>query len=106
MARGAPGYRVAVTADLAQELREHLAEAFPGVVEKGLDYGEVDPVMIDADAYGWALGVSRGARLSPVDRQRLGAAADELERSLSAFPPEAQTDYERLLRIARLALVQ
>ena len=72
------------------------------MVEKGVDYGEVDPVMLDADVYGWALGVSRGARLSPVDRQRLGAAADELERSLSAFPPEAQAYYERLFRIARL----
>jgi hypothetical protein len=56
--------------DLIHELRSHLAEPFPDSVEKGEDYGEVDAVMIGADIYGWALGVSRGGSLSALDRSR------------------------------------
>jgi len=70
-------------------------------VEKGLDCGEVDPVLIDADIYGWA---SRAGSLSELDRSRLRQAADELDRSLGAFPMDARPYYERILRIARLAL--
>ena len=39
---------------LAKEMRLHMAGPFPDSVEKGLDYGEVDAVMIGADIYGWA----------------------------------------------------
>ena len=70
-------------------------------MEKGLDCGEVDPVLIDADIYGWA---SRAGSLSELDRSRLRQAADELDRSLGAFPMDARPYYERILRIARLAL--
>ncbi|MGH3481250.1 MAG: hypothetical protein ACRDQD_31080, partial [Nocardioidaceae bacterium] len=73
----------------------------PDSVEKGLDYGEVDAVMIDADIYGWA---TKAGSLSAPDRARLAQAADELQRSTGAFPPEAQPYYERLVRIARLTL--
>lgn len=86
---------------LSDEMRRHLAEPFPDSIEKGLDYGEVDPVMIDADIFGWA---SRAKSLSALDRQRLTQAKDELERSIHALPPEAQAYYERLVRIAGLAL--
>jgi hypothetical protein len=86
---------------LAEEMRLHMAEPFPDSVEKGLDYGEVDPVMIGADIYGWA---TRAGSLSELDRSRLVLAADELRRSIPAFPSEAQPYYERILRIARLAL--
>jgi hypothetical protein len=78
-----------------------MAERFPDSVEKGLDYGEVDAVMIGADIYGWA---TRAGSLSEVDRTRLSQAADELQRSIEAFPPDAQGYYERILRIARLVL--
>lgn len=87
--------------DLIEELRLHLAAPFPESVEKGTDYGEVDPVMIDADIYGWA---SRADSLTPDDRKGLRRAMEELERSLSALPADAQPYYERLVRISRLAL--
>ena len=86
---------------LADEIRLHLAEPFPDSVEKGCDYGEVDAVLIGADIFGWA---TRAGSLSTRDRSRLLQAAAELERSLTAFPPDAQPYYERMLRIARLAL--
>lgn len=86
---------------LAEEMRLHLAEPFPGSVEKGQDYGEVDAVMIGADIYGWA---TRAGSLSDLDRRRLERAADELQRSIGAFPSDAQPYYERLVRIARLTL--
>lgn len=40
--------------DLAEEIRLHLSEPFPSSAVRGLDYGEVDAVMIDADIIGWA----------------------------------------------------
>ena len=82
-------------------MRAHVAERFPESVERGEDYGEADAVMIGADICGWA---SRVGSLGPPDLGRLRQAADELERSLAAFPTEAQPYYERVLRIARLAL--
>lgn len=82
-------------------MRLHLADPFPQSVEKGLDYGEVDAVLVGADIYGWA--TSAGS-LSKIDRSRLAQAADELQRSIPMFPSDAQPYYERLLRIARLTL--
>jgi hypothetical protein len=90
-----------VVETLAEEMRLHMAEPFPDSVEKGLDYGEVDAVMIGADIYGWA---TRAGSLTEPDRSRLAQAADELQRSIGAFPPDAQPYYERILRIAGLAL--
>jgi len=87
--------------ELLDELRRHMADPFPESVVKGEDYGEVDAVMIGADIYGWA---SRSDSLNALDRSRLRQAANELERSLQAFPADAQPYYQRLLRIARLAL--
>lgn len=82
-------------------MRLHMAEPFPESVEKGLDYGEVEPVLAGADICGWA---TRAGSLSELDRSRLEQAADELQRSISAFPADAQPYYERILRIARLTL--
>ncbi|MEQ7125372.1 hypothetical protein ABN034_12720 [Actinopolymorpha sp. B11F2] len=87
--------------DLAEEMRLHMAEPSPDAVEKGMDYGEVDAVMIGADIYGWA---TRAGSLSDLDRSRLVKAADELQRSMAAFPADARPYYERILRIARLTL--
>jgi hypothetical protein len=96
------GLKLRLVADtLKREMRLHMAEPFPYSVEKGLNYGEVDAVMIDADIYGWA---TRAGSLSELDQSRLCKAADELQRSIGAFPPDAQPYYERILRIARLAL--
>jgi hypothetical protein len=85
------------------EMRLHLTDPFPESVHTGVDYGDVEPVLIGADIYGWALMVKEG-RLSDVDRARLESAADELERSLGAFPADALPYYERVLRIAKFAL--
>lgn len=86
---------------LAEEMRLHTAEPFPASVEKGLDCGEVDAVMIGADIYGWATQVGS---LSDTDRSHVRQAADKLQRSIAAFPPDAQPYFERILRIARLIL--
>ncbi|WP_144276298.1 hypothetical protein [Demequina sp. NBRC 110053] len=86
---------------LADELRRHLREPFPDSVVKGRDYGEVDAVMIDADIFGWA---SRAGSLTESDRAGLRHAGDELGRSLDAFPENARPYYERLIRIARMAV--
>ena len=80
-----------------------MAEPFPESVEKGEEYGEVDAVMIDADIYGWA---TRAGSLPPDEKARFRQAADQLERSLAAFPAEARPYYERVLRIAHLALTR
>ncbi len=86
---------------LAEEMSLHVAQPFPDSVEKGLNYGEVDAVMIVADIYGWA---SKAGALTELDRSHLAQAADELKRSVGAFPLDAQPYYERILRIAGLAL--
>lgn len=90
-----------VTDALFDEMRLHMAEPVPDSVERGLDYGEVDAVMIGADIYGWA---ARAGSLAELDRARLSEAAEALHRSIAAFPLDAQPYYERILRIARLAL--
>ena len=73
-------YVWSVAKTLAEEMQLHMAEPFPDSVEKGLDFGEVDAVLIGADIYGWA---SRAGALSALDRSRLAKAADELERSIA-----------------------
>ena len=88
---------------LVEEMRRHLADPFPDSVTKGLDYGEVDAVMIGANIYGWAT-QAVGDSLSGSDRARLFDAAEALGRSIEAFPPDAQPYYERILRIAQLVL--
>lgn len=59
-----------------------MLEPFPDSVEKGLEYGEADAVMIGADIYGWA---TRAGSLSELERSRLSQATDELQRSIDAF---------------------
>ena len=99
-------YGATVADELIEEMRRHWAEPFPDSVEKGLDYGDVDAVMIGPDIYGWAQTVASGSALSHVDRERLRQAAEELRRSIPAFRAEAQPYYERILRIAELALAR
>jgi hypothetical protein len=82
------------------ELAEHRAAQLPFSVEPGRIYGEVDSILIDADIVGW---VSH-ERLNPTQRRSLREAADQLARSLDAFPSDARPYYERLLRLARRAV--
>jgi hypothetical protein len=89
--------------DLEDLMAEHLAADFPPSIEKGLDYGTVDPVMIGADIYGWATRANAG-QLTETDRPRLKVARDELERSLDSFPPPARPYYAQLVRLAGAAL--
>lgn len=84
---------------LVEEMALHLAEPFPEAVDKGEMYGEVDPVMVGADIYGWASQVS----LDGVQRRSLREVGDQLSRSLNSFPLEARPYYERLVRSARWA---
>jgi hypothetical protein len=84
-------------------MAKHIALPFPESVEKGRDYGEVCPVLIDVDIYGWASQAASGA-LSSVDRQRFQLARDALLRSLDAFPAEARPYYEQLAALATAAL--
>ena len=88
--------------ELERLLVEHLAEAFPASICKGTDYGEVDPVMIDADIYGWALSAA-GIGLTETDVERLETALAALRRSLPDLPSAAQPYYERLLRLGEVA---
>lgn len=90
-----------MTEDSANDMRLHLAEPFPPSVDKGHDYGEVEPVLIDADIYGWAL---RVGSLSAADRAEFAETADEFDRSLGAFPVDARPYFDRVLRIDRFAL--
>lgn len=92
--------------DLAREMRLHMEEDFPASVRPGGSFGEVEPSLIGADVYGWALRVSRGERLPVTESEWFAIEADKLERSICAFPQAAQPYYQRVLRIARLALGQ
>lgn len=95
-----------VDASLAEEMKRHMADTFPESVEKGVDVGEVEPVLIGPDIHGWALRLSHNGWLSESDRARLEEDASQLERSIRSFPSDAQPYYERVLRIARLTLAQ
>lgn len=89
---------------LEELLSVHLADRFPESVVKGIDYGRVDPVMIGADVYGWAIRVARGGALSAVERERLITARDDLAASLATFPENARPYYETVLKLAEAAL--
>jgi len=88
----------------AELLDRHSVSLFPASIEKGTDYGEVDLVMIDADIFGWSMGIANGAPRDRSVRERLTRSRDQLERSLTLMPPDARDYFERLIRIADLAL--
>lgn len=80
-------------------MHEHLAAPWPEAVERGSEYGGIDPVMVDADIYGFA---TRARSLRPDERDRLHATVRELEAVLVQLPEDAQPYFERLIRMARL----
>lgn len=92
-----------IVTDLSDLMARHLAAPFPNEVEKGRDYGLVDPVMIGSDIYGGALAASRQS-LDEDGRRLLAEARAELASSLTEFPATARPYYELLVRVADLAL--
>jgi hypothetical protein len=90
--------------ELSDLLAAHLAAPFPDAVEKGRNYGLVEPVMVGSDIYGWGLTFQRNSRLSTVDTNRLRRTRDDLRASMSGFPIEAVPYYEQLLAIADFIL--
>lgn len=91
---------------LEELMQAHLAAPFPQSIEKGTNYGDIEPVLIGADIYGWALHVSSGTTLGVIERPRLEAAREDLARSLDAVPGDARTYYQQLLDLADEALTQ
>ncbi|MFI1176813.1 hypothetical protein [Streptomyces melanogenes] len=76
---------------LSQMMAEHMAMPFPPGF-RGLDIENQDMVMLDANAYGYALGVRNG----PLDEQRgkgLIWLTAVLERVLPAIDDEYATRY-------------
>ena len=88
---------------LRRLLHAHFKEPWPESVERGDDFGEIDPVMADADIYGWAVASLRGW-LTDVDRLQLSAVADQVERTIPVLPKNSRSYFERLLRLARTAV--
>ncbi|QER90477.1 hypothetical protein [Streptomyces tendae] len=76
---------------LTQRMAEHMAMPFPPGF-RGLDIKGQDMVMLDADAYGYALGVVKG----PLNEQRragLTRLMTVVERVLPAIDDEYATRY-------------
>ena len=90
--------------ELAQLMQDHLGAPFPDSITKGLTYGEIDPVMIGSDVYGWALAVTKGRPLDALQRGRLQAAHDALLRSMNELPESARPYYEGIARLAEATL--
>ncbi len=89
---------------LSRLIDEHRAAPFPESVEKGIGYGEVEPVLVGADIYGWAIRVAAGEMLDRAARLALGDARNELRRSLQEFPVDARPYYQTLIALASAAL--
>ncbi|GHC38945.1 hypothetical protein [Streptomyces cinnamoneus] len=87
---------------LSQMMAEHMAMPFPPGF-RGLDIEDQDMVMLDADAYGYALGVLKG----PLDEQRgkgLIRLTAVFEKVLPAIDDEYATRYYTHVRdLAALA---
>ncbi len=90
--------------DLADLLEEHVSTPFPAEIEKGRDYGMVDPVMIDAEMFGWASSYTPGFQLNTDAHRSLERVRLELGESWGALPAAARPYFARLLRIADAAI--
>jgi hypothetical protein len=88
---------------LADLLAEQLQEPWPADLEKGESYGTIEPVMAQADVFGWSLAALHGA-LSNSDRKSLSEYADEIEASLKYLPPVGRTSFELVVELARTAV--
>lgn len=94
--------------DLDEALSRHRALPFPSAVEKGRVYGRIEPVMIDADIYGWAETASTrrraGRGLDHEEVVRLRSARADLAASMAEIPASAASYYESVLTLADLAI--
>lgn len=88
---------------LRAALREHFTATWPESVERGVEIHGVEPVMADADIYGWAVASLHGD-LTQGDRARLLSVADQVEGMLPALPENARGYFERLVNLARIAV--
>ena len=91
-----------MTTALERLLLVHGAAPWPESVERGREYGQIEPVMADADIFGTALGARDGV-LSSGHRGLLVSTAARLNASIKQFPTDARPYFERLVEIARLA---
>ncbi len=89
---------------LAHLVEEHRRSPFPDSVERGVDYGLIDPVMSDADVFGWASTVAAGTALDTESHSGLARLATDMLASLPLIPLGARPYFERLLALAVLAL--
>jgi len=89
---------------LRRLMQEHVSAPFPSSVEKGRNYGLVDPVMIGADIYGWCDSMAHSPVLPGVHVEALRTARDDLHESLMAFPEDARAYYAQLIEMATAAL--
>ncbi|MCP3976541.1 MAG: hypothetical protein GY720_18795 [bacterium] len=89
---------------LPRLIDEHRAGPFPESIEKGINYGEIEPVLVGADIYGWAIRVAAGEMLDRAGRLALGDTRNELRRSLQEFPVDARPYYQTLVELASAAL--
>ena len=89
---------------IADLLEEHRNAHFPAEIEKGRDYGLVDPVMIDADIFGWASSYAAGGQLDTDALSGLEHARLELSGSWNDLPIAALPYYARLVRLADAAV--
>ncbi len=89
--------------DISDLLEEHREAPFPAEVEKGRDYGAIDPVMIDADIFGWVTSYASGRQLDPDARHGLEQARLELGESWNDLPEASLPYYARLVRLADAA---
>ncbi|MCP4963591.1 MAG: hypothetical protein GY925_30520 [Actinomycetia bacterium] len=90
--------------DLSDLLEEHRDAYFPAETEKGRDYGMIDPVMIDADIFGWASSCASELQLDTDARRGLEQVRLELGESWNDLPVAALPYYARLLRLADAAV--
>ena len=90
-----------MTTALERLLLVHGAAPWPESVERGREYGQIDPVMADADIFGAALGARDGV-LSSAHRELVASTAARLGESMAHFPVDARPYFQRLVKIALL----
>lgn len=84
-------------------MRAHFQSPWPESVERGIEVSGVDPVMADADIYGWSVSSLHGD-LTDDDRARLSSLADDVQRIVPTMPESARGYFERLVALARSAV--
>ena len=89
---------------IAELLEEHRDAHFPAEIENAREYGVIDPVMIDADIFGWVSSYASGVELDTDARRGLEHARLKLGESWSELPAASHPYFARLLRLADVAI--